>query len=291
MITIFTPTYNRGYILGRLYSSLCKQSYKDFEWLIVDDGSTDNTEKLIRKFIEDNRIIIRYFKVKNGGKHRAINYGVKYAHGELFFIVDSDDFLVDYALERVMFHYISIKDSDEFAGICGLRIYPDGKVMGNGKNYTGIIDCNRLELAFKYYFTGDVAEVFKTDVLCQYPFPDYEGETFCSEGLIWNRMALKYKLRVFFEGIYVCDYLNDGLTLNKVKLFRNNPQYTMLVHCDAVRCKLIPFRWKIRYAINYWRFTWYYKGKRSKEQCLPLWANVCYPLGMLVYFLDDLRIK
>ena len=104
MITVFTPTYNRGYIIEKLYNSLVSQNYNEFEWLIVDDGSTDQTQELISNFITKGFIDIRYFKQENGGKHRAINKGVKLAKGELFFIVDSDDYLSNNALDRVLFH-------------------------------------------------------------------------------------------------------------------------------------------------------------------------------------------
>jgi glycosyltransferase involved in cell wall biosynthesis len=101
MITIFTPTYNRAYSLRRLYDSLCKQTSNDFEWLVVDDGSTDDTENLINSFIADGKVDIRYFKQANGGKHRAINFGVREARGELFFIVDSDDQVTPDAVEWI----------------------------------------------------------------------------------------------------------------------------------------------------------------------------------------------
>ena len=102
-ITVFTPTYNRAYIISNLYNSLCRQTFKDFEWLIVDDGSTDNTEELVNKWINDanSGFSIRYFKKENGGKPSAINYGVDCAEGELFFTVDSDDYLTDDALEKI----------------------------------------------------------------------------------------------------------------------------------------------------------------------------------------------
>ena len=101
MITVFTPTYNRAYCLGNLFNSLCSQTYTDFEWLIVDDGSTDNTKSLVEGFCCNSNINIRYVYQKNGGKHRAINRGVAEARGELFFIVDSDDTLPGDSLETI----------------------------------------------------------------------------------------------------------------------------------------------------------------------------------------------
>ena len=133
MITVFTPTYNRGYIIQQLYDSLILQSYKNFEWLVIDDGSTDDTEELFKSFIAERKIKIHYSKVKNGGKHRAINKGLELARGNFFFIVDSDDYLPSNALERVSFFTKQIESEDALAGVSGLRIYPDGRKVGGAQ--------------------------------------------------------------------------------------------------------------------------------------------------------------
>ncbi|MCS2864766.1 glycosyltransferase family 2 protein [Bacteroides thetaiotaomicron] len=103
MVTVFTPTYNRAYILNDLYQSLCRQTCRKFEWLIVDDGSTDNTEGLVASWLDEGKMSLRYIKQPNGGKHRAINKGIQEANGDLFFIVDSDDYLAKNAIERILF--------------------------------------------------------------------------------------------------------------------------------------------------------------------------------------------
>ena len=129
--TIFTPTYNREYTLSRLYDDLKKQTYKDFEWLIVDDGSTDNTEELVKKFIDEDILDIRYIKKKNGGKHTAINTGVKNANGEFFFIVDSDDGLMPNSMDLVIQEWDKLEDKSEFCGVVGLcSRMEDGKTLG-----------------------------------------------------------------------------------------------------------------------------------------------------------------
>ena len=195
-ITVFTPTYNRGYLLPRLFSSLRNQSFKDIEWLIVDDGSTDNTHDVVMAFIEENIIPIRYVFKRNGGKHQAINEGVKHAKGELFFIVDSDDMLPTNALKRVAEVYRQIKEDRSFGGVAGVDAYPDGRIVGSGLP-APIIDCNSIDIKSKYHVAGDLSEVFRTDVIREFPFPEIEGEKFCPEVLVWNRIARKYKLRYF----------------------------------------------------------------------------------------------
>ena len=121
-ITVFTPTYNRAYIIEKLYHSLQRQTFKDFEWIVVDDGSEDETEDLFKKIQKDKNLFeIRYIKQKNGGKHRAINKGIEIAKGELFFIVDSDDYLIDTALKTITEIEESIPENEkkQFAGVCG----------------------------------------------------------------------------------------------------------------------------------------------------------------------------
>lgn len=289
-ITIFTPTYNRAHTLTRLYNSLLNQSFKDFEWLIVDDGSTDNTKPLIESFINENKINIRYYKQENGGKHRAINKGVLLANGELFFIVDSDDYLVDNALEIIQNEYKLIQTDNEFAGVSGRRIYPDEKLIGNEMK-TSPIDANALDIRIKYRITGDMAEVYKTDVLKRYPFPDFPGEKFCAESLVWNRIAQKYKFRYTNHKFYVCEYLPGGLSnafnINRIK----SPSYATTLYKELY-CYDIPLIHKMKAGINYWRFAFY-----TKESFYKLLKNIGFssifllPFGLLFKIKDNITLK
>lgn len=235
MITVFTPTYNRAYILPNLYESLKRQSYKNFEWIIIDDGSTDNTESLVKEWIkEKNFFSITYKKTANKGKHCAINRGVDIAEGELFFIVDSDDFLSDNALERVIFWENTIKTKDLFVGISGNRSYFDGTLIGSTfSSDNKYLDCTYIERE-KYNINGDKAEIYYTKILKKYPFPEFENENFCCEALVWLRLARDgYKIRYFNEGIYFTEYRDDGLTKNILKKYKENPKGTLLFYKEA----------------------------------------------------------
>lgn len=287
MITVFTPTYNRGYIIERLYKSLCNQTYSDFEWLVVDDGSQDNTGDLFKKIINEKQINIKYIKTTNGGKHRAINHGIKLAKGELFFIVDSDDYLTDNSLERINYWYKTIENKDNFCGVSGLMISPDGKLFGVKKKFD-VIDCTDIQI--RKYLDGDRAQVYKTSILAQYPFPEYEGEKFISEGIVWYRMAQKYKVRFFYEGIYVAEYRPDGLTYNIRKNHRNSPKGSMIMFKERMLYDDF-FKERVKAGINYWRSSIEYKGKISKELKMPWWGYIYYPLGLFFYLLDKKREK
>lgn len=238
MVTVFTPTYNRAYILPKLYASLRTQTCYDFEWLIVDDGSTDETERLVKEWLVDsNEFHIRYYKQANGGKHRAINKGVQLAQGKLFFIVDSDDYLTADAIETLIFwEKLVAKEKRPFCGVAGERAsIKDGKLIGTANNYGEYVDATALERE-KNNIYGDKAEAFYTKVLKQYPFPEIDGEKFITENVVWYRIANDgYLMRWYSKPIYMCEYREDGLTHQGNKLFANNPKgYALSVR---ERCK------------------------------------------------------
>lgn len=215
-ITILTPTYNRAYTLPRLYKSLCRQSCKDFMWLIVDDGSVDDTKDVVSSFKAD--FPLHYIYKENGGKHTALNTGMKYITTDYTFIVDSDDYLRDNAIESANRWIDDISGISGFAGvagvtgIAGLKCDEENKVIGQfPKNYK-YIDCLNSERK-QHKLLGDKAEIYKTELLKTHPFPVYDDERFMPESIIWNQFSLEgYKVRWYKECIKVCEYLSDGLT-------------------------------------------------------------------------------
>ena len=281
LITVFTPTYNRAHLLGRLYESLCAQQFTDFEWVIVDDGSTDGTASLVQGFIAERRIDIKYLSQRNGGKHRAINHGVSQAKGELFFIVDSDDYLTAYSLQDIATEYA--KCDSGIGGVAGLDATDGGKVIGSGLAQD-FIECNSMDIRFKHHVTGDLAEVFKTCVMREFPFPEVEGEKFCPEALVWNRIAHKYKLRYFNKVIYIAEYQDGGLTDNIVRVRRQSPVASTTYYAELLSSD-IPWGQKLKAAINYWRFRLCCK-KFSKVPRLPMLWNAVWPLGWLMHLRD-----
>jgi glycosyltransferase involved in cell wall biosynthesis len=289
MITIFTSTYNRAYILPKLYESLVKQTIKDFEWIIVDDGSKDNTEQLCNNWINDcKKFKITYLKQKNQGKHVAINTGVQIAKGDLFFIVDSDDYLSNDAIEQIEYFYKQVKDNDIFAGVSGMKAYTNGEKIGGDFPFE-TIDCSMIDIRNKYKIKGDMAEVFKTNILRKYPFPQFTGEKFLSEGAVWNKIGSKYLLRYFNKNIYFAEYISDGLTKNIHKKFRENPKGTMFVFMQTIRTKNVRILQKIKCSIKYWRYTILYKGTKTKDMQPFLWMYLFLPLGIILYFYDIKR--
>ena len=263
-ITIFTPTYNRAHLLNRLFESIKNLSYENFEWLIVDDGSTDETEKLINRFREKSKFKIIYVKQENQGKYMAINNGVKLANKELFFIVDSDDWLPNDSLNRIDEYYKKIKSNEGFAGVAGLK-----KVMNKNAESISLHEnefiTNSLDFRFTYNYSGDVAEVYRTSVLKDYPFPEFKNEKFCTESLVGNRIAQKYNLLFFNQFIYDCEYHEEGLSANYNQLMMKNPKSSLLYYKELLsswkyddnELKLKFIKRFINIARNN-RYSWFY---------------------------------
>lgn len=212
-LTIFTATYNRVNLLTRLYQSLIDQSNYNFEWLIVDDDSNDDTKTIVENWINNAPFKIRYYKQLHGGKHRALNKGFELAQGEYFFIVDSDDWLTKNAVDFIYSAIEDIKEENSIAGFSGLRI-SNNNILGGVPKFENkeYIDATNLERD-KYNLNGDKAEIYKTRILLEHPFPEYDNEFFVTEAVCWNAIAYEgYKVRWYNKVIYNCNYLENGLT-------------------------------------------------------------------------------
>lgn len=226
-VTVFTPTYNRAYILGDLYHSLQRQTCMDFEWLIVDDGSADDTKALVASWQgEENPFPIRYVYQENGGKCRAINRGLKEADGRLFFTVDSDDYLTDDAIEKVICWDGELPRDGHFCGYVGNRgitptqtpnrLFPGGYLDGTALDRYDQVD-------------GERAFVFYTEIHRKYLYPEFPGEKFLTEAVTWDLMAHDgYKMRFYNDIIWIWEYKDDGLTRAGYRVFLENPQGTGL---------------------------------------------------------------
>ena len=284
-LTVFTPLYNRAHLLSRIFESLCKQTYKDFEWVIVDDGSSDNSKEVIDHIKKSKDVFpIHYLYQQNGGKHRAINRGVKEAKGELFLILDSDDSLPPIAIETISRYYQQIIDDVSFGGVAGFMAHHNGTIIGKCST-KGVVDANSLDYRYQYGAIGDMCEVFKTSVLKEFPFPEIECEKFVPEVLVWNRIAQRYKLRWFQEVIYYRDYLEGGLTDKIIKIRMKSPIASTT--CYQELCSFnVPTKVKIRSAINYWRFRFCDSPHHFPKLSIKwIWTM---PLGWIMH-LNDLR--
>lgn len=234
MITILTPTYNRAYTLTRLYNSLLVQNREKFEWVIVDDGSTDKTSELINSFISDQLINIKYFYQDNQGKPSAINFGVKNSSGSYVFIVDSDDMVTQDCIkileEKIEFHEMN---QDVFSGICFRKGNIDGTLLGRSIEN---LDANYMlyhSTDLKNDLNVDLAYCFKKNLLLENPFPKIGKEKFVPELYIWNKITDMAKVYLYPNTIiYLVEYLPDGLTADFKKQLKKYPRGFLLYYKD-----------------------------------------------------------
>ena len=242
-LSIVTPTYNRAYILTECYKSLLVQTCKDFEWIVVDDGSSDDTEGLIQSFIAEDKLDIKYVKQENGGKHVAHNTGAEYAQGELFLCLDSDDQLTENAVEFIK-QYCMVNRMEGVTGILAKRgsIAERRSICGSWQE--GLRRATMFDLNNKYGFYGDTALFFKTEILKKEKFVKFEGERFIPETDLYCEIDRYGEMLLVDEVLYLTEYLPDGLTAKYHQLLQKNPlgtaytYYKQLCMASGIKCKL-----------------------------------------------------
>jgi glycosyltransferase involved in cell wall biosynthesis len=221
-LTIFTPAYNRAHTIHRTYESLLKQDYKDFVWLIVDDGSTDNTADLVKKWqTADNGFEIRYIYKENGGMHTAHNTAYENIDTELNVCIDSDDCLAENAVKKIIDKWNQVKNQG-FAGIIGLDADFDGNIIGKG------FPSDLQETTLMGYYanggSGDKKLVYRTDIINKYPpYPVFPGERYVALGYKYRLIDQEYKLAVLNEVLCNVEYQFDGSSNNMLKQYLKNP--------------------------------------------------------------------
>lgn len=283
-ITVFTPTYNRAYILRQCYNALIKQTCKEFVWMIVDDGSNDDTRQIVESFIKEKKICIRYIYQKNQGKYKATNNAIKNCKTELFAFVDSDDFYKDDTVEIMLKTWDKYKKNN-IAGIVGRRCDKNNKIIGNLNDFESRI-INFTTLVSKYNYYGDTCRVYKTDILLKNIYPEID-EKFIPENVLFGKIDEKYNIYFLNEALSVSEYLDDGYTNSYKKLLLNNPNGYRLSLIQSIRneTKIIS---KLKLMISYitWskrhKFKKIYKDVRNKLLfiiAMPL-AYVCLVLGL-----------
>ncbi|MEL4457168.1 glycosyltransferase family A protein [Lutimonas vermicola] len=301
--TVFTPSYNRRHTLTRLYKSLEEQSFKNFEWLILDDGSDDGTKELIEGLKRNATFPIRYKWVTNRGKHKVKNIGVKEAHGLFFFNIDSDDWLEPHTLERFKYHYESIPEESrsQFSGVAGLTRFAGKGVTGkagdlNGiKNPEDIMDTDMISIREKYKVRGEKCGCHLTSVMRKFPWPEFDNEKFSPEALIWRRMAKeKYLVRYVNEIYRNQEIQKGGLSDPKMLLKRivYNPKGEVLRQNEEIPI-VATFQKRIRAVISYSRCSFHarYSLRRMVTHCNNKKLLVVgIPVGFLIYLNDKRKL-
>jgi len=278
--TIFTPTFNRKELLEKLYKSLQKQTFKDFEWLIVDDGSTDGTKEKAEEFLSEKKLDIKYYFKENGGKQRAYNFATDKANGELFICLDSDDEYVENGLETILKYWKKYEKNNNIAGMGYLSTYPNREVIGSSFPEKEMVS-TQFDIYNKYGVKGDKGLMFRTEIIKKYKFPVFDDEKFITEAVVYNRICEKYKMVYVNEKIEIKEYQEDGLTAKYSNLLLRNPKGQALYH-NEINSQNLSFKQKVLNNAVYYKFcraAGYKFGKIFKENKNKLFLIFALGIG------------
>ena len=261
MLTIFTPAYNRAGTLPRLYRSLCDQACKDFEWLIIDDGSKDDTAAVVQTFLDEEKINIRYYKKENGGKHTAHNLALEKALGKWFLCVDSDDMLAQDAVSKLA---EKLEQLDNENGIIAYKEDFDGRLLSDcfPKN---VQRTQMYRLAADHGCKGEFSLAFSTEFARKFPFPVFAGECLVTECVVYDRMDQQGEFALLPEVITVCEYQADGYSSDAIRLMKQNPSGFCLYFLQRIDLQR-SLKQRIVHAGKYWCFRWICKRRELKYE-------------------------
>ncbi len=283
LLTVFTPAYNRAHTLNKCYESLKRQTCKDFKWLIIDDGSTDNTKELVELWKnENNDFEIKYIYQKNQGMHGAHNTAYENIDTELNICIDSDDYLTDFAVEEIKNHWNKVK-CDNLSGIIGLDSYKDGKIIGDK-----FPENMKTTTVFDFYYnkrlTGDKKIVYRTELTKMYPYPIFEGEKYVGLAYKYYKLDEKYELSTLNKVLCVVEYLEDGSSVNMFKQYINNPRGFAFYRRENMANSKASFKYSFQQCVHYVSSSILSKNSKFlKESPKKVMTLMAIPFGVILY--------
>lgn len=280
-ITVFTPTYNRGELLHRCYESLVRQTNQQFLWLIIDDGSTDQTKENVSRWMEENQIEISYVFKENGGLHTGYNAAIERIHTELAVCIDSDDWMPDNAIECILTRWDTVSDKN-VAGLIGLDYDVQGNVIGDHLVDGELIYPVRL-LASKNN-RGDKKYVVRTDCYREVaPMPVYEGEKNFNPHYLILKLSAKYQFLAMDIPLCIVDYQADGMSANIFKQYVNSPNSFVELRRVIMELPKVPFLYMCKTVIHYVSSCLLARKKgyirQSPKRMLTI---ILWPLGFMI---------
>lgn len=289
-ITVFTPTFNRAYCLGQLYTSLLHQTNQDFLWLIVDDGSSDNTNELVQSWKNEHKIDIEYIFKENGGLHTAYNIGIENCKTELFICIDSDDFPPHDAIYKILFHWKKYGD-EKYAGIIGLDFFINGSSIGG--DLPAVKSLHIIELIDKYNYVGDTKMIHRTSLLKEVaPMPTFKDEKNFNPIYLFNQIDEIYPLLVLNENLCFVEYDSNGMSRNIYNQYINSPNSFAAMRKLNMTLSRASFYFVYKNAIHYVSSSMFAKNKNFlKESPKKAITFFAIPFGVMLYFYLKYKTK
>ncbi|WP_088079142.1 glycosyltransferase family 2 protein [Bacillus mycoides] len=281
-LTVFTPTYNRAYCLQGCYESLKLQTCKDFIWLIIDDGSDDNTKELVHSWISEDYIDIRYYWQPNQGMHGAHNTAYEMIDTELNVCIDSDDSMPSDAVEKIM-NFWNENGNEQVSGIIALDLYKDEKVIGSQLP----LNLNRstlFNLYNKHGVTGDKKLVYRTELTKKYPYPIFKNEKYVGLAYKYYMLDQKYEMLLMNEALCYVEYMPDGSSMNMLNQYRKNPRGFAFYRKELMRLPFTNRVFKYRQAVHYVSSSFMARNKRFIQESPCKGLTICaLPFGIILY--------
>jgi glycosyltransferase involved in cell wall biosynthesis len=282
-LTVFTPTYNRAYCLGNCYESLKRQSSKDFIWLIIDDGSTDNTKELVSSWMSENLIEIRYHWQENQGMHGAHNKAYELIDTELNVCIDSDDCMSNDAVGKINTFWDEY-GSDKVSGIVGLDSSADGRIIGS--RLPDLLQRSTLfGLYYNHAVTGDKKLVYRSELTRKYPYPIFRNEKYVGLAYKYYKLDQHYELLLMNEILCQVEYLPDGSSMNMLKQYRKNPKGFAFYRKELMKLPFASLSFKYKQAIHYVSSSLFSNNpKFIRETPHRILTLMAAPIGVLLYW-------
>ncbi|WP_078553413.1 glycosyltransferase family 2 protein [Bacillus alkalicellulosilyticus] len=290
MLTVFTPTYNRAYCLSSCYESLVSQTNKEFTWLIIDDGSTDNTKEIVQEWIDEGEIEIRYHWQENQGMHGAHNTAYELIDTELNVCIDSDDSMPSDAVEKIT-SFWEANRSDEVSGIIGLDANSSGDIIGT-KLPEKMKRSTLFDLYNQHGVKGDKKVVYRTELSKRYPYPIFSDERYVGLAYKYFKLDEEFEMLLLNEVLCIVEYLPDGSSMNMLNQYRKNPKGFAFYRKELMKLTFANTSFKFRQAVHYVSSSLLMKNwKFIKETPCKLLTLLAIPLGCILFLFVTTKTK
>ena len=284
MLTVFTPTFNRAECLKKGYEALCRQTCKEFVWLVVDDGSTDQTRLLVEQWSRQEKgFEVRYIYKENGGLHTGYNVAIANIDTELSVCIDSDDYMPDDAVEKILTFWKK-EGSDKYAGIAALDAFEDGTIIGDPFPKQKSINILDVSLGKYHYKNGDRKLVVRTALYKEVaPMPSYENEKNFNPHLMHLQISEKYDFLIYNTVLCVVEYQEDGMSNGIFKQYLNSPKSFTHMRKYMLGLKGTTFKFRMRHAIHYVSSSIIARNKRFLQESPRKWDVIlAVPFGAVL---------